>query len=204
MQLRILSAADVRQTMDMASAIEAMRAAFAELAGGGTQLPQRVGLETADGVSLFMPGFLRSENAAAAKMVSIFPDNAAQGLPQIHAVVLVIDPQTGIPLALLDGTYLTALRTGAVGGLAADLLALEDARSCALFGAGTQARTQLEALLVVRDIEEVRVCSPTPGNAEAFAEEMSSRHGISVRSASVPDAMRGADVVVSATSSRVP
>ncbi len=204
MPIRILSAADVRASIDMPQAIDAMRSAFGQLAAGDAVLPQRVALQMPHGVSLFMPGYLASSGVAAAKMVSVFPGNADHGLPPINAVVVVVDPATGVPLALMDGTYLTALRTGAVGGLAADLLAREDSRVCALFGSGTQARAQLAALLAVRPIEQVRVYSPTPGNAEAFAAEMSAEHDVSVRSTQVAEALRGADVVLAATSSTVP
>jgi alanine dehydrogenase len=204
MQLRILSATDVKASIDMPMAITAMRAAFGQLASGQAVLPQRVGLDTPAGVSLFMPGFLPADDVAAAKMVSVFPGNAARGLPPIHAVVLVIDPGSGVPRALMDGTYLTALRTGAVGGLATDLLARKDARVAALFGAGAQARTQLEALLVVREIEEVRVVAGTQDEAEAFAEEMAALHGVVVRACGVAEAVRGADIIVAATSSATP
>lgn len=204
MQLRVLSADDVRASMDMSQAIESMRSAFGQLSSGKAVLPPRVALEMPQGVSLLMPAFLAESRAAAVKMVSVFPGNGARGIPQIHAAVLVVDPGTGVPLALMDGTYLTALRTGAVGGLAADLLAREDARVCALFGSGVQARTQLEALLVVRRIEEVRVYSPTPGNAETFAVEMTAKHGVPVRPTGIEEALHGADVVLAATSSTSP
>jgi len=204
MQLRVLSAADARASIDMPEAIRAMKGAFGQLSSGQAVLPQRIALEAPRGVTLFMPASLSTEGASAAKIASVFPQNAARGLPQIHAVILVIDPDTGIPLALMDGTYLTALRTGAVGGLAADLLARQEARVVAVFGSGTQARTQLEALLVVRDVKQVRVFSPTPGHAAAFAREMSQAHGISVEACGVAEAMRGADVIVAATTSATP
>ena len=138
---------------------------FAALAEGRATVPVRLNLETEHGVTLFMPAHLRDfgpdGEAAGAKVVAVNPGNADAGLPVIHAVVLGIDPVTGQTRALMDGTWLTALRTGAVGGLAADLLARTDARVVALFGAGVQARTQLDAVRCVRDITEVRVVSPS-------------------------------------------
>jgi alanine dehydrogenase len=204
MQLRVLSAADVRASIDMGTAISAMRSAFGQMAAGEAVVPARLALETPEGVSLFMPGFLPVEGVAAAKMVSVFPHNSAVGLPQIHALILVVDTDTGVPRALMDGTHLTAVRTGAAGGLAAEVLAREDARVAAVFGSGVQARAQLDALLTVRGIEEVRVFSPTKGHAAAFAEETSNTHGISVRATDVSGALSGADVVVAASSSATP
>ena len=159
--MRILSEADVRAAIDMPAAIDAMRDAFSTLSAGDATVPVRLGLETEYGVSLFMPAYMKPSGQAGAKVVSVNPGNADMDLPVIHAVVLVLDPVTGRALALMDGTWLTALRTGAIGGLAADLLAREEASVVALFGAGVQARTQLEAVRCVRDIREVRIVSPS-------------------------------------------
>ena len=202
MKIRILSAADVQSAISMPVAIEAMRGAFAALASGNATVPMRVALETDDGVSLFMPAYLPGLGPAAAKVVSVHGGNVARGLPVIHAVVLVIDPQTGVPLALMDGTWLTALRTGAIGGLAADLLAREDSRTVAVFGAGVQARTQLQALRTVRDIREVRVVDVVPAAADAFVREI---RGVEALRVDDPDeAVAGADIVVAATTSSTP
>jgi ornithine cyclodeaminase/alanine dehydrogenase-like protein (mu-crystallin family) len=228
MKLRVLSAADVRAAVDMPAAIDAMRQAFAALADGRATVPLRLALETEHGVSLFMPAHLKGggvrpsanladpvghavdpvgtgaepEGAehAAAKVVSVNPGNAELGLPSIHAVVLVLDPLTGRPLALMDGTWLTALRTGAAGGLAADLLAREDATTVALFGAGVQARTQLEAVRCVRAVEEVRIVSLSGTSAEALAHEL---EGLEARRVD-DEAVAGADIVIAATSSATP
>ena len=202
MQLRILSAADVRAAVDMPTAIEAMREAFSALSDGSAIVPLRLPLETEHGVSLFMPAHLSASGSTGAKVVSINPGNSAAGLPVIHAVVLVLDPETGRALALMDGTWLTALRTGAVGGLAADLLAREDATSVALFGAGVQARTQLAAVRCVRSITDVRVVSPSGVSADELVAELS---GVSARRVDDSDeALEGADIVIAATSSSRP
>lgn len=203
MQMRILSGADVRAAVDMPAAIEAMRQAFAELASGTANVPLRLGLETDYGVTLFMPAELKGIGAAAAKVVSVNPANAEAGLPVIHAVVVVLDPETGRPLALMDGTWLTALRTGAVGGLAADLLARPESRTVALFGAGVQARTQLAAVRCVRDVAAVRVVSPSGASADALIAELGGE--IDARRVDDPDqAIEGADIVIAATSSATP
>jgi len=202
MQIRILSADDVRACVDMPAAIDAMREAFAALSAQDATVPMRLALETEHGVSLFMPAHLRESGNAGAKVVSVNPGNAARGLPAIHAVVLVLDVLTGRPTALMDGTWLTALRTGAVGGLAADLLARSDAKTVALFGAGVQARTQLEAVRCVREITEVRVVSRSGASADRLAGEV-----VGVRAVRVDDAneaIEGADIIIAATSSSTP
>ena len=200
--MRILSESDVRAAIDMPAAIDAMRDAFSTLSGGDATVPVRLGLETEYGVSLFMPAYMKPSGQAGAKVVSVNPGNADMGLPVIHAVVLVLDPVTGRALALMDGTWLTALRTGAIGGLAADLLAREDASVVALFGAGVQARTQLEAVRCVRDIREVRIVSPSGSSADQLASEL---EGVDARRVDDPnDAIAGADIVIGATSSSTP
>ena len=186
----------------MPAAIDAMREAFAALSAQEATVPMRLALETEHGVSLFMPAHLRESGNAGAKVVSVNPGNAARGLPAIHAVVLVLDVLTGRPTALMDGTWLTALRTGAVGGLAADLLARSDAKTVALFGAGVQARTQLEAVRCVREITEVRVVSRSGASADRLAGEV-----VGVRAVRVDDAneaIEGADIIIAATSSSTP
>lgn len=202
MQIRILSGPDVRSAIDMPSAIEAMRDAFGALAEGRATVPLRLALETGHGVSLFMPAHLTGPERVAAKIVSVNPDNAEVGLPAIHAVILALDPRTGRPLALMEGTWLTALRTGAVGGLAADVLARADARTVALFGAGVQARTQLEAVRCVRDVREVRVVSRSGTSADLLVGEL---EGVAARRVDDADeAVSGADIVIAATSSSTP
>lgn len=202
MQIRILSADAVRACVDMPAAIDAMREAFAALSAQEATVPMRLALETEHGVSLFMPAHLRESGNAGAKVVSVNPGNAARGLPAIHAVVLVLDVLTGRPTALMDGTWLTALRTGAVGGLAADLLARSDAKTVALFGAGVQARTQLEAVRCVREITEVRVVSRSGASADRLAGEVVGVRAVRVDDAN--DAIEGADIIIAATSSSTP
>jgi alanine dehydrogenase len=210
MNVRILSGADVRRAVTMAEAIEAVREAYIELSAGQAVVPLRtpVPVEKREGVTLFMPAYLSTSDALAAKIVSVFPRNAQLGLPTIHAVVIVVDPETGRPVALMDGTYLTALRTGAASGVATDLLARPDARVAAIFGAGAQARTQLEAVCTVRNIERAWVYDVSREGATAYAKEMKG-HGapipVDVRVADSPaQAVREADVICTATTSTRP
>jgi ornithine cyclodeaminase/alanine dehydrogenase-like protein (mu-crystallin family) len=140
--------------------------------------------------------------------VSVFPGNPARGLPLIHAVVIVVDAETGRPVALMDGTYLTALRTGAASGAATELLARPGTRVAAIFGAGAQARTQLEAICTVRPIEKVWVYDPVPEAARAYIEEMKGRGQPVPADVAVADspaqAVGEADVICTATTSTAP
>ncbi len=202
MQLRILTAADIRACMDMPAAIDAMRAAFAQLSSGDAVVPDRLGVSTGKGVSLFMPGYLPDGEHLAAKIVSVFTGNRERGLPVINALVLVLDSETGLPSALMDGTHLTALRTGAASGLATEVLAVDDASVLAVFGAGPQSRTQIEAVRAVRPISEVRIASLSLSESEELAGELD---GVEVTVTDDPGrAVAGAHVIVTATDSRRP
>jgi len=210
MKLCILSGADVRRAVTMAEAIQAVKGAYIQLSAGQAIVPLRtaVPVQKQEGVTLFMPAYLSASDALGAKIVSVFAGNLARGLPLIHAVVIVLDAETGRPVAIMDGTYLTALRTGAASGVATDLLARPDARVAAIFGAGAQARTQLEAVCTVRSIEKVWVYDAVTERAAAYAEEMKTRgrpipSAIAVAS-SPAQAVRDADVICTATTSTTP
>jgi ornithine cyclodeaminase len=167
----ILSAAEVRQAAPMPAAIEAVAAAFAELSGGQATVPLRVPINQPqhDAVTFYMPAHLGRAQALGLKVVSVFPNNMARhGLPSIHALVVLLDAETGQPLAAMDGTYLTALRTGAASGAATRALARPDARVLALFGAGAQAPLQVQAICAVRPIERVWIVNRSRERAEAL------------------------------------
>lgn len=210
MRLTVLTRDDLARLVRMPDAIALMREAFAEIGRGTADVPDRValGLHGDRDTVLFMPGHLRERGAVGVKVVSVFPENvASRAMPAISAIVLLIDVETGEPRAVMDGTYITALRTGAVSGLATDLLARQDARVLAVYGAGAQARTQVEAILHVRSIDTVLIHTPSRTSAEALAAELSARHGTRcvVSVADDPDAAAArADVIVTATSSATP
>ena len=148
----------------MHGAVESVKAAFVQLSTGDAQAPLRTQLDlpSHNGVALVMPACLAADDALGLKVVSVFGDNPSRGLPLIHAMVILLDAGTGQPTAVMDGTYLTALRTGAASGAATDLLAREDANVAAVIGAGVQGRTQLEAMCAVRPIEEAWVFDVAP------------------------------------------
>ncbi len=206
-QLTFLSAANVRQALPMPEAIAAMRDAFAQLASGQVVMPPRahVDIPEHDGVALFMPSYSRAANQFGIKVVNLFADNPQRGLPRIQALVTVFDGTTGSPRAILDGSTLTALRTGAVSGLATDLLARSDTNNVVIFGAGVQARTQLEAVCAVRPIERAWVVDPSREASAAFAQEMTQQLDIAITAEpSSATALAEADIVCAATTSRTP
>lgn len=209
MELRVLSAHDVRRALPMAAAIAGMKEAFAQLSTqqAVTPLRARVPVVARQATTLVMPAYLQQSDDLAVKVVSVFPQNAQRGEPTIYAMVLVLDAETGRPLALLEGGVLTAIRTGAGAGAATDLLARPDAAVVAILGSGVQARTQLEAVCTVRDIREVRVYSPTNAHAVQFARELKGQGPIphQIRIMSHADtAVQGADIICAATTSRTP
>lgn len=206
--MKLLSRSEVQRALSMHEAVEVVKRAFAELSCGNANSPLRasVALPNHDGLTLFMPAYLSESDGLAVKIVSIHHRNPERGLPRIHAVVLAIDPATGKPLAVMEGGYLTALRTGAASGAATDLLARADADTVAIFGAGRQARTQLLAVAAVRPIQQCWVYSRRRESAEAMIAELQPQlASIELLVAGSPtEAVRDADVICAATNSMTP
>ena len=218
-KIRILTADDVRAALPMSKAIDAMRHAYGQLSAGTAIAPPRQHITTDKGITLIMPAYLpkRSENVKqrqivptqaqfGIKVVSVYDENPNINLPRITATVLVLDPDTGAPKAFMDGTSLTAIRTGAGGGLAADLLARQNSKTVGLFGAGVQARAQLQAVMAIRKIEYVNLISRTQTSAENIATEISNwtdapKVNIAV---SPQEVVENADIVICATTSATP
>lgn len=199
-----LSAADLRRLVSMDAAIAAMRRAFEIAAAGGFDQPRRIGLE--DGRCLVMLAGALEQPGVVVKVVAIAPDNPARGLPTIYSTVLWMDDPTGRVSALLEGSTLTSLRTGAASGVATDLLASPAARVLAMIGAGGQARDQIAAVCAVRPIEEIRIWSRSEGSRVAFADRIRQIHpALQVRvEPEVRDAIASADVICTATRSTEP
>lgn len=207
----ILNADEVRRALPMNQAIAAMKDAYASLSNGTAVVPLRTRLPIPDheALSLFMPAYMKSDSgeALAIKVVSLYPRNPARGLAYIQAAVLVLEADTGRAIALLEGSTLTAIRTGAGSGAAIDLLARKDSKVVAVFGAGAQGRTQLESACNARKIETVYIFNPTPDKARAFTEEMAGRNSIpkDIRIANTPqEAIENADIICTATTSSKP
>ena len=194
----------------MRAAIAAVKVAFAALSCGEATVPvrTRIAAPAHGGTALYMPAYLQAGQSLGIKAVSVYPGNRDRGLPMIFAAVLLQDAATGRPTALLEGTYLTALRTGAATGAATDLLARPDASRLALLGTGGQALTQLEGVCAVRPVNMVSVCGRDAARVSLFVERAQSlpfAQGIQFQHAATPpEAVRMADVVVTATTARAP
>jgi len=206
----ILSRADLERVLTPREVIDALERAFALSAAGRATVPSRTSLAIEpNGVLLVMPAALRHESGndqdLGSKLVSVYPGNRARGQPTIHATYILMDGATGGPLALVEGTYLTALRTGATSALAARFLARRDARRVVCFGAGVQASFQLTCLAADRSIEDVTVVGRDRTRARAFVENMRRRLRVPVRLADdARTAVASADIVTCATTSREP
>ena len=205
--LLYLSAEDVRRALPMPAAIEAMRDAFRQLSSGQVTLPTRQRLDAPGehGVALVMPCHSTTQKLFCVKLVTVFEENARRGLPAIQALVTLTDATTGETLAVMDGTSLTAIRTGAASGTATDVLARPEAAVVAVFGAGVQARTQLEAVCCVRAVRRASVYDLDAAAGESFAAEMTGKLGLPVQRANTPgEALQDADVICTATPSSRP
>ncbi len=207
----ILTAEDVRKVLPMRETIEAMKQAYAALSDGRAEVPlrSRLSIPAHQALSLFMPAYVHTSQgeALAVKIVSLFPENPKRGLAYIQAAVLVLEANSGYPIALLEGATLTAIRTGAGSGAAIDLLARPESNTVAIFGAGVQGRAQLEAACAVRQIETAWIYDPHPERAAAFVQEMAGRGPIpkDVRIAENPaQAVQNADIICTATTSSKP
>ena len=205
--MRVLDAGQVRAAAPMPQLLDAVEAAYRDVASGRDLSPIRSRIPMGGGDLVLMPGVREGGGGASVKLVTVMPGNAARGLPTIHAVVAWFDAETGEPLALLDGATLTAMRTGAASGVGTRLLSRLDASVLALFGVGAQAPWQVRAVMAARSISQVRVHSRRPDHMEAFAERMREELGAGVSvvvAASAREALNGADVVCCATTSTEP
>ncbi len=210
MRVLILNHRDVLAALSPVACAGAMTAVLTERARGETHMPLRSVMVPpgADGFMGLMPCWRgpRQGNAAAfaLKAVCIMPGNPARGLDAHQGLVTLFDGSSGIPTAILDASAITEIRTAAVTAVATSVLARRDARTLAILGAGTQARAHLEALMQVREFEQVRVYAPTEAHAHALVEQAGDAPGELTVAVSAEQSLRDADVVVTATSSREP
>lgn len=206
----LLSREDIKKVFTIKDAIEADKKAFRYVVEGKCEIPLRTNIQAPkyDGCFLFMPAYLEEMDTASLKIINIFPHNIDNGIPSSPAQVLLIDGKTGLVTAVLDGTYVTQLRTGAASGAAFDVLAKKDCRIGALIGTGGQAPTQLEAMLAARTLQEVRVYDMNPERTKAFAETMQEElidYGARiVPAASSDEAIDDADLIITVTPSSKP
>src|SRR5438067_11825729 len=185
-----LNEAQVREHLRMTELIPAMEKALIDFSAGRVTQPVRsiISIDPPGGFLGLMPAL--TPDGLGLKAVTFYPSNADRGIPTHMATIFLIDPETGTPLAIMDGRLITEMRTAAVSAVATKLLASPDAKVLAILGGGLQARSHVEALRLVRRFEEIRVWSPTKAHAEQFAKQ------IGAKAMSAEDAVRDADVVV--------
>ncbi len=202
----LLSEDEMRGLLKMEEVMEAVEKALAALERGRAELPQRVRVRIRElGDILSMSGYVEDFQLYTSKLISIYPGNPERGLPTVSAALLAFNASTGQPIALMSAGHLTAMRTGAICGVATKYLAREDARILAVIGCGTQARTQVQAVSKARKLEAVRVYCRSRQRAERFAEEMERLTGVPVAAASsAEEAVRAADIISTATTSSEP
>lgn len=204
----LLSEADVARCLDMASLIPLMRDTLARFSRGELPQPVRQPLHIPGGGDYAgMPAAIPAPGGGVfgQKSVIFFPGNAELGLPTHLATILLLDGKTGALLAIMDGRLITEMRTAAVSAVSVDLLARTDASRLAILGSGVQARAHLDAIGLVRKLSAVTVWSRTPANAERFARAQAPGAGCPITAAAtVREAVKGADIIVTATSAREP
>jgi ornithine cyclodeaminase/alanine dehydrogenase-like protein (mu-crystallin family) len=190
----------VRKHLRMSDLIPAMEKALIDFSAGNVTQPVRsvikVDVAAATGFLGLMPAL--TPEGLGLKAVTFFPSNAERGIPTHMATIFLVDPQTGTPLAIMDGRLITEMRTAAVSAAATKLLAPPDAKILAILGSGVQARSHVEALRLVREFQEIRLWSPTREHAERFAKD------IGAKATSAEEAVSGADVIITATNSTMP
>ena len=208
MKILIVSQAEVERLLPMQICIDVMSDALIALAKGQVHLPLRVVVRPSEaaGLMALMPTYISGERAAyGVKVIGVFPGNPAKGKDSHQGAVLLLSAETGEPLALMNASAITAIRTAAVSGVATRWLARNDASDLAIIGSGVQARSHLAALACVRSIKRVRVTSRHLEHAKAFAKEMSEHYDFPIEPVkNVEAAVRGADLIVTATSSSKP
>jgi ornithine cyclodeaminase len=210
MRIKAFTARDIDRALSMAEAVEVVKDAFAQLSLKKAQSPVRISLNLrqAGEAALVMPAYMEESGALGAKMVTVLPTNPRAGLPAVQGIVFLFDAAKGSPLAILEGTHLTRFRTGAATGAATQLLSRPDSRSLAVFGAGGQAFFQVQGVLAARKIESLRVFDLLPEKAEELIQTLradASCRRIELLPARTPgQALEGADVVVTATTSGRP
>lgn len=206
----LLSCDNIKQVFTMNDAIAADKLAFQLFSENKTEVPLRTQIvdEKQNGTFLFMPSYSPDLAAAALKIINIFPDNIDKGLSSAPAQVLLVDGATGYVNALLDGTTVTQLRTGAASGVAFDVLGRKDAKKGALIGTGGQAATQLEAMLCVRNLDVVYVFDQNSERTQAFVEEMKrtlKKYPTEILPATSSDeAIHDADLIITVTPATSP
>ncbi|RKX26007.1 MAG: ornithine cyclodeaminase family protein [Candidatus Zixiibacteriota bacterium] len=203
----LLTKDEVAKVLEMADCMDVVEKAFVELSQGTAVLPLRIPIAPPDGLALYMPAYLKELGALACKVVTVYKNNPTKhDLPTVIGKVLVQDPATGEVVCIMDGGYLTAVRTGAVSGVATRYLSRKtDGQVAGIFGAGVQAKMQLWAMAEARKLSRAVVYDVEKNAVDKFIDEMGSKLGLEiVRTDSADTLLEQADIVCTATSSAMP
>jgi alanine dehydrogenase len=203
----LLSESDLRAVLSIGDVIDAVESGFRAIALGNVKLPERLKLElpAQQAILLEMPAYadLRVPSLGT-KIVSVFPDNPARGLEIVQAMYLLLDGETGVPLALMDGQFITGIRTAAASAVATMFMSNPGARILAVFGAGVQAKFHIQAMLEVTEIKEIMIVSRTLQKTRALADYTVKQHKIEARITEATEAATKADLICTCTTSPVP
>jgi len=206
MEVLWLTQEEVKSVMDMHSDMQVVESAFRQHGLGKVQMPPKSYLyyTSYNGDLRTMPAYLEEEDITGVKIVNVHPGNPARGLPTVMALIVLISPETGAPVAIMDGTYLTDIRTGAAGGIAAKYLARKDSKVIGMVGAGNQAKTQLAALCEVFKPELVKITSRTKESSNQFIMEMADVTPCEIQSKDKIEEVCDCDILVTTTPTRKP
>ncbi len=209
MDILVLNENQMKEVISIKEAIDSNKIALKAYSNNEGDIPLRSNLdiENFNGQSLYMPGYLASQNALGIKLVSVYPENRKKGLLAVPSLMLLVDDETGFPNCIMDGTYLTQLRTGAISGSATDILSRKDSSVFTLIGTGGQGALQLEAVLAVRDIKTAYVFDINEENMKHFAskmqKELGEKYKVEIKEAfDLEEAIRQSDIITSVTTAR--
>lgn len=204
--MRIIKAGEIKQCYSMKQAIDAMQRAFSSLSSGECYVPMRVvtRLPASELLMLFKPAFVEKDKKLTVKFITQRERSSIPGIPAIQGIVMVIDSVSGEIISIMDGGYITALRTGAASGLATRFLARKNAHTLALFGCGEQGKTQVEAIMCERDIKKVLVFDKNRNRASRFIEELQEKINLEMVFCEETSVLKEADIICTATNATAP
>ncbi len=204
--IKLIKQSDIRKHFGMSETIDAMAAAFSKLSAGDCFVPKRTIASTRDNALnlLLKPAFIQQSNRSGIKILTQKTKTVIPGIPRILGIVLLIDTSTGEILSIMDGEYITALRTGAASGLATKYLSRQGSKTLAIFGCGSQGKTQLMAINTVRDIQQAFVFDQSPQTGEVFIDEMSNKISGDIQFTNNLSVLREVDIICTATNAETP
>mgnify|MGYP001358286178 CR=1 FL=1 len=202
----VINAEQQKNLSNMKEIIDSVALSLKEYSAGNTETPIRIALSAEKGNTLVMPSLAESLGSLGVKITTVYPENPKNGKKTINGIVLLLDVKTGEPLAILDGAYLTMVRTGALSGVATQYLARKDSTSLSIIGTGVQAEGLCDAVMAVRDIKQIKLYNRSFAKAENFSKQITNKYphvDVSIHD-NPSEAVKNSDIIVTATSSKTP